>query len=365
MLKMSKLNLISLLLIFVIILTGCDNRTTHFQESTSKSSKEITDKLVKVMQKYPEFSGTVLVAKGEEVLLNRGYGMADYDKKIVNEPQNVLEIGSITKQFTATAILMLQEKKLLNVQDTVSKYIPDYPNGDKIKIYNLLTQTSGIPEYLSFVESVDSGKNTYTPIKLIEIFKDKPLNFEVGTSFQYSNSNYILLGYIIEIVSGMRYEDYLEENIFKPLEMNSSGFLSNLVEVKDKAIGYSILNIKLNKYEKASESEPTLPYSAGEIYSTVEDLYIWNNALFTEKLIKKDSLNEMLNINKGSYGYGWFIFDKSNGDKLAYHGGATPGYSSLILRDVNSKYVIIILSNRNHDYNVDILRNELLGALDD
>jgi CubicO group peptidase (beta-lactamase class C family) len=110
---MPKLNLIALLLIFVIILTGCDNRTTHFQESTSKSSKEITDKLVKVMQKYPEFSGTVLVAKGEEVLLNRGFGMANYDKKIVNEPQNVLEIGSITKQFTATAILMLQEKKLL------------------------------------------------------------------------------------------------------------------------------------------------------------------------------------------------------------------------------------------------------------
>jgi CubicO group peptidase (beta-lactamase class C family) len=345
--------MITLVFSFVILLTGCAGKeTTTLQESTKANNKDLQSKLIKYMDDYSNkngFSGTVLIAKDDDILLNRGYGMADYDKKVANIPHTVFEIGSVTKQFTATAILMLQENKLLSVQDTISKYISDYPNGDKIKIYNLLTHTSGIPEYLKFVKSMESGKHTYTTEELIELFKNKSLDFDTGTSFEYSNSNYILLGYIIEKVSKMKYEDYIEKNILKPLNLNETGFLSKKPKIKNKAIGYSILNRESNEYSASFETEGSLPYSAGEIYSTDEDLYRWENALYTGKLIKKESLNEMFTPNLDSYGYGWFIFNSNGGDKIIYHDGNIPGFTSFVAKDIDKNSTLIILSNKDHD----------------
>lgn len=352
MIKRIVLYMIALVFAFTILLTGCaSNETTCLQESTKANNKDIQSKLIKYMYDYSEkneFSGTILVAKDDDVLLNRGYGMADYDNNVENTTHTVFEIGSITKQFTATVILMLQENKLLSVQEPLSKYISDYPNGDKIKIHNLLTHTSGIPEYLNFIKSMKSGKHTYIPEELIELFKNKQLNFDTGTSYEYSNSNYILLGYIIEKVSEMTYEDYIEKNILKPLKMNETGFLSNQSTIKNKAIGYSAIMKDVNKYIKAFECESSLPYAAGEICSTVEDLYKWESALYTEKLIKKESLNEMFTPYLNNYGYGWFIDKSSEGDKLIFHGGNIPGYTSFIERNIDKKYVIIILSNKEH-----------------
>jgi len=345
--------IIILVFTFTILLTSSAcNKTTSSQESIKQNNKDIQSKLIECMDDYfkkNQFNGTVLVAKDDDVLLNKAYGMADYDNNIANTTHTVFSIGSITKQFTATAILMLQENKLLSVQDPLSKYISDYPNGDKIKIYNLLTHTSGIPEYLNFIESMEGGKHTYTPEKLIELFKNKSLNFDTGTSFEYCNSNYILLGYIIEKVSKMKYEDYIEKNIIKPLNLNKTGFLNSQPTITDKAIGYSSISANLNKYTKIFETESSLPYAAGGMYSTDEDLYIWENALYTGKLINEKSLDEMFTPYLNNYGYGWCI-NKSNEDgNIIYHQGNISGYTSFIARNIDKKYLLIILSNKDND----------------
>ncbi|PYG85830.1 CubicO group peptidase (beta-lactamase class C family) [Ruminiclostridium sufflavum DSM 19573] len=390
-------SILALFITFSLMFTGC--------ASSTDSDNGTLVRLEEVMSVYPDFTGSVLVAKDDEILLSKGYGKADYDKKIDNTPQSIFGIASITSQFTAAAVMMLQEKKLLNLQDTVNKFIEDYPDGDKIKICHLLTHTSGIPEYYSFVDSIEKGKHTYTPSELIDIFKSKPLNFDAGTSFEFSNSNYALLGYIIEKVSGMKYEDYIKQNIFEPLGMDNSSF-SGDVSSKDsnvtKALGYEEPETNTNEYseettaeteaayKKAIEAEPTLTYSSGGIYSTVEDLYKWSNAFKTEILLSKASIKEMFTPHSESYGYGWFIdtndeqssasttgnnpgnteagavsTDAAGGSsQIVHHGGYLPGYSSFIIRDNTKNYVAVILSNKQHEESVMDLGYDLLDVLE-
>jgi CubicO group peptidase (beta-lactamase class C family) len=404
-LKKFIIGMFTFLFTLSILFTGCTSDTS--------SSKDTKTQLEDIISLYTGFEGSVLVAKGDDILLNTGYGKANHDKQIDNNPQTVFGIGSITSQFTATAIMMLQEKNQLNIQDTINKYIADYPNGEKIKIYHLLTHTSGIPELYSLVESIEIGKRTYTSAEVIDLFKNKPLSFDVGSKYEFSNSNYALLGFIIEKVSGLKYEDYIEQNIFKPLDMNSSGFLSstkstdNNSGITKRAIGYKKLVANTtelgenvtepsNTYEKSFEAEPTLTYAAGGIYSTVEDLYKWNNALNTNKLISKESIKEMFTPHVESYGYGWFIDEKhteeshenqdataseqsdssndtsnskandSNSEEaeIVHHGGYLPGYSSFIIRNNAKPYVVIILSNTEHESRAMDMGYHLMDALE-
>lgn len=370
MLKKISLNIAVLLFIFTIILAAYEvNNQNNFQGGTIMNSTDVQYKLIKYMDNYSrknEFSGTILVAKDDQILLNKGYGIADYNKRIANKPNTVFEIASITKQFTATAILMLQENKLLSVEDTISKYIPDYPNGNNIRIYNLLTHTSGIPEYLDYAQSIDTENHSYTPEELVGLFRNEPLNFNTGTSFEYSNSNYILLGYIIEKVSNMKYEDYIEKNILCPLNLTETGFLNNETNVKDKSIGYYFINKHSKEQAEAPKEEALISYSAGEIYSNVEDLYKWENALLSEKVITKESLNEMFTPYLNNYGYGWFIYENNDGDKVVFHSGNLPGYTSFIEKNLDKNYEIIILCNENIDdsiNNVSIALSEILDAV--
>ncbi|QNU67393.1 beta-lactamase family protein [Ruminiclostridium herbifermentans] len=404
MLKKFSLGVLTFLFTFSILFAGCT--------SESSSNKDTKTQLDDIISLYTGFNGSILVANGDEILLNNGYGKADYDKKIDNSPQTVFGIASITSQFTATAIMMLQEKNQLNIQDTINKYISDYPNGEKIKIYHLLTHTSGIPELYSLVESIEIGKHAYTSSEVIDLFKNKPLNFDIGAKYEFSNSNYALLGFIIEKVSGMKYEDFIEQNIFKPLNMNNSGFLSSSKSTDDKsgiadrAIGYKklVANAAIfeeenaaessNPYEKSFEAEPTLTYAAGGIYSTVEDLYKWNKALNTNKLITNESLKEMFTPHVENYGYGWFIDEKhaedshesdTSGDQsessnsasssianddnskeaeIVHHGGYLPGYSSFIIRNNTTPYVVIILSNTEYEQRVMDMGYHLMDALE-
>ncbi|MCB2309089.1 beta-lactamase family protein [Clostridium estertheticum] len=352
MVKKIIIKVIVLLFIFMILLIGCVSDTSPLMKRAKIDNNDIQSEMSKYIDDYSpkdKFSGTVIVAKDNEIILDEGYGMADYNNKIMNKSKTVFDIASITKQFTATAILMLQEKNLLSVQDTVDKYIPDYPEGKKIKIYNLLSQTSGIIDYS---QPSEKGKLTYTPLEIIELFKNEPRKFETGTKYEYSSSNYILLGYIIEKVSGMKYEQYLEKNIFKPLKLNSTGFLSNKLSIKNKAIGYA-LSENSGKYIPASNEENSTLYSAGGIYSTVNDLYTWENALFEGELISKESLYEMLTplLNTYGYGYGLIISKNAMEDKMVWHNGTLSGYSSYIGKNINKDYVFIILSNKG-SYNV-------------
>ncbi|OOM80656.1 penicillin-binding protein 4* [Clostridium puniceum] len=365
------LNIIILLFISTLLLTGCESITQkNFREKTVVSSdNNIKSKLAKYMDRYSkknEFSGSILIAKDDEVLLNKGYGIADYNKRLPNKPQTIFEIASLTKQFTATAILMLQEQKLLNVNDSLSTYISDYPNGDDITIYNLLTHTSGIPDYLDYADSIDTENHNlvYTPEELIKLFKNEPFNFNAGTSFEYSNSNYILLGYIIEKASNITYEDYIENNIIVPLNLTSTGFLSNETDVKNKSIGYYFINKHSNEHAEAPKMEGLMSYSAGEIYSTSEDLLKWENALFSEELITKESLNEMFTPYLNNYGYGWFTYENEDEDKIVFHSGNLPGYTSFVEKNLDKNYLIIILCNENIDETINNLSTELSEILD-
>ncbi|MDR3597514.1 serine hydrolase domain-containing protein [Clostridium sp.] len=359
MIKKIILYMITLIIIFSILLNGCsliesdkNNKTLALKESTNGISKNFQSKIIDYINNYSEdykFNGAVLVAQGSNIALNEAFGMADYDNNIANTTQTAFEIASITKQFTAAAILMLQEKNLLSVEDPLSKYIPDYPNGDEIKIYNLLTHTSGIHDHMDLVESIESGKHTYTLEEIIELFKNEPLDFNTGTEFEYSNSNYILLGYIIEKITKKSYKAYIEENILKPLNLSNTGFLSDKSAIKDKAVGYYTIDNSQNDYEEAIDTEGSLIASAGEIYSTVEDLYRWEDALYSGKVINKQSLKEMFTPNLDDYGYGWYIDDSTKGNMSIYHAGNLSGYTSYVKRNIDKKYLIIILSNKDDD----------------
>lgn len=289
------------------------------------------------------FNGSILIARDCKVLLRKGYGKANFKKRISNTPTTIFRIGSLTKQFTAIAVLILEEKGKLSTDEFISKYIP-YPNGDKITIHNLLTHTSGIAEYFMSKELIESGNHYYSPEDLINLFKNKPLNFTPGERFQYCNSNYILLGYIIEKVSGLKYGDFIKENIFTPLDMKNSGYDSK-TKFKDTAVGYYSIKPKL---EEAIKLDMSIAYSAGGLYSTIDDLYKWDQALYTEIIVTKKTLSKMFTPGSQSnnYGYGWYgsvsdtlIFD------IMYHTGAIQGFSSYIFRDIKKQIVIIMLSN--------------------
>lgn len=373
MIKKIILYATSLMIIFSLLLNGCSEKEVtdvkNLKENTNTLSKKFQSRIinyVKDYSKYEEFSGSILVAQGTNIVFDEGFGMAEYDNNIENTPQTIFEIASLTKQFIAASILILQEKKLLNVQDSLNKYIPDYPDGDKIKIYNLLNHTSGIKDHMDLVESIESGTHKYTMEEIIEIFKYEPLEFETGTDFEYSNSNYILLGYIIELVSKKNYKEYIRENILKPLSLNNTGFLSDEVIIKNKAIGYEKIEKFGDNYEseKSIDTEGSLIASAGEMYSTVEDLYKWEEGLYSGKIINKQSLKEMLTPNSGDYGYGWFIDENTKGNKSITHGGSLPGYTSDVKRNIDKKYLIIILSNRNEDPYVNYIKDGISHFLE-
>lgn len=302
------------------------------------------DEYINAYIKMERFSGSILIAKDGNILLKKGYGMANYELEVPNTPQTKFLLGSITKQFTATAILQLQEKGKLSVDDQIKKYIPDYSHGEKITIHNLLTHTSGIPNFTSFPEYTKTMMLPSPAEKTIERFKNKPLEFNPGDKFSYSNSGYILLGYIIEKVSGKSYEEIIDENIFKPLNMNDSGYGKNRPLIKNRAAGYSRGKDGL---VNASYIDMSIPHGAGALYSTVEDLYTWDRALYTEKLLSQSSLEKMFTPFKGNYGYGWGVSELFNRKRIS-HGGGINGFVTNISRYTDDDACIIVLSNFEH-----------------
>lgn len=310
------------------------------------------DDYLSALQKSDNFHGSVLVAKDGNILLNKGYGMANFEQNIKNTSQTRFLIGSMTKQFTAMAIMQLEEKGLLSEQDKLSKYIPDFPHGDEITIYNLLTHTSGIkslnelPGFLNMKPEDLQNINT-----AINFFKNQPLDFKPGTQFEYSNSGYLLLGYIVEKVSGMNYESYLNKNIFKPLNMNNTGIGYIGKEKMYNSSGYQGY---LDVTPVSDEIIVDGVHGAGNLYSTTEDLYRWNMALDTEKLVSKKTMDKIFSkyveMAKGSgiyYGYGWMIADGNNGHQV-FHGGNVLGFTSNIARYTDKGLSIIILTNSGY-----------------
>jgi CubicO group peptidase (beta-lactamase class C family) len=292
-----------------------------------------------------QFSGSILIAKNGQIIVKKGYGYANYEFDIKNAPETKFRIGSLTKGFTAVAILQLEKKGLLKVDDKLQKYIPDYPRGDEITIKHLLTHTSGIPDHTKF-EDFNKERRVfeYNILETIETFKNKSLEFNPGERFKYSNSNYILLGFVIEQVSKVSYAEYIKQNIFGPLKMKNSEFDNPEKIIKNLAQGYCFRN---NEIEKAKFRDMSNAHASGALYSTIEDLYIWDRALYSEELINKESKEKMFTEFKDNYGYGWGIINIFN-HKMIGHSGEIDGFTSNISRFINDDICIIVLSNFEH-----------------
>ena len=324
-----------------LLLVGCDGASLSSQ---SVPIEKAVDEFITPYVDARSFSGSVLIAQGENILISKGYGMANLEHDVPNTPQTKFRLGSLTKQFTAMAILMLQEQGQLNVQDPVCNYMPDCPETwQSVTIHHLLTHSSGIPNLTDFPDYEETMASRSTVSGTIDTFRDKPLHFTPGTRFSYSNSGYIVLGHIIEQSAGKPpYAAYVRENIFEPLNMMNTGYDQNSLVLNDRASGY--VRMDPDTFRNADYLEMSIPHAAGALYSTVEDLYLWDRALYTESLVSQSSLNMMFMPDKDEYGYGWYISEILD-RKVTAHGGGINGFATSIARFVDDDVVIIVLSN--------------------
>jgi CubicO group peptidase (beta-lactamase class C family) len=300
------------------------------------------DEYMNAMVRLGRFNGYVLIARDGKAVFSKGYGMANFEYDVPNTAQTKFRIASLTKSFTAMAVMMLREQGKLSLQDSVCKYVSDCPEIWKaVTIRHLLNHTSGISDYSQLPGFMRTISVRVTKEELIASVRDKPLLFALGEKFSYSNSNYFLLGEIIERVSGQPYGRFVQENIFVPLRMMNSGYDDNSTVLKGRAVGYTkegdvIINAR---YRDMSNS-----FSCGALYSTAEDLLLWNQALYTDKLASKQSLGEIFEPGKGDVGYGWFIQRELN-RKLITQSGFTPGFAAQVFRYPDDKVCIILLNN--------------------
>jgi CubicO group peptidase (beta-lactamase class C family) len=304
--------------------------------------------------KLNRFTGSVLIARNGRILVSRGYGMANLEDQIANSPQTKFRIASITKQFTAMGILMLQERGKLNVQDEFCRYIVKCPEAwQHITIHQLLTHSSGIPDYHREIPELRQPAPFIPKDQVIEIISRKPLHFIPGEHFRYSNSGYYLLGHIIEKVSGESYGSFLRANIFSPLGMKDTGLDDLTLVLRHRAIGYVR---RWDRFLNALFKQTPPAYADAGLYSTVEDLLRWDQALYTERLISEKSLAAMLSplirmsitapwgTFNGNYGYGWIITDQFN-HRAQVHGGIADGFTTFIMRFPEDKATIVFLGN--------------------
>jgi CubicO group peptidase (beta-lactamase class C family) len=312
------------------------------------SAQDITakvDELANAYIKKNQFIGSVLVAKGGNVLVKKGYGMANIELAVPNTPETKFRLGSITKQFTATAILQLAAAGKLSVDDKISKYIADTPpSWSDITIHHLLTHTSGIFNYTNAPEFTKQMRQSWKPEDILGLVKNKPLDFTPGSKFSYSNSGYIALGLIVEKASGETYEAYIKKHIFDALDMNASGYDHASSILSHRAVGYTATAD--GKFSNADFIDMSFPYAAGALYSTVEDLYRWDRALYSDKVLAKASREKMFTPFLNDYAYGWFA--KSNGaHKVIAHGGGINGFNTTIDRYPGDDACVVVLSNVN------------------
>lgn len=306
------------------------------------------DQVVQSFASNKTFMGSVLVARGNEVLLSRGYGFANLEWNIPNSPATKFALASVTKQFTAAAILLLEERGKLKTDDLVKKLMPDAPAAwDRITIFHLLTHTSGIPNFTTFPDYRAQEPFATTPEKLVARFRDKPLDFQPGVKFSYNNSGYALLGYLLEKATGESYENFLQANIFTPLGMKDSGYDSNTAIIPRRATDYVPGK---DVPERAGFVHRSIPFSAGALYSTTEDLLRWEQGLFGGKLISAASLAKMISPTKtySEYAMGLYLY-VMNGHKMIYHiGGVGPGMPGLAARlsyFPEDKLTVVVLAN--------------------
>ncbi len=347
---MGKTSLVFILSLFSITVSA---------QPTDKEIKVKLENYFETALKTENFSGAVLVAKNNKVLISKGYGMANYEYDIPNSPTTKFRIASLTKAFTAVMTLQLVEAGELRLAGTIRDYLPDYPgpNGDSITIHQLLSHTSGLPHYGDdYLEKY--SKIYVAPAEYMKTFAEKPLLFRPGTKYSYSSPGYFLLGVILEKVAGQSYRDLLREKITAPLGMPNTLVEENNAIIKIKAAGYDYLFDHHREYKypglaNAAYEEMSKAGGAGQLLSTVEDLYKWNLALSSDKLLSKPYRDLLFKPNMANYAYGWNIIKqgmKGSAGKqtVAEHGGHGLGFLSHLSKNLDNGEFIVVLSNRSN-----------------
>jgi CubicO group peptidase (beta-lactamase class C family) len=304
------------------------------------------DTLLTASVKQEEFSGSVLVARDDQILLSKGYSMANWDHQMPNTPQTRFYLGSTTKQFTAMAILILQQRGKLHLQESLCSFIPQCPSAwQPVTIHDLLTHTSGITQ-------LDGSVPVSSPQAWISRYDDVPLAFRAGGEFNYCNVCYQILGYVVEQASGEPYSVFLQQAIFGPLRMQDTGFDPKDLFLTNRAIGYATWQVKADSDDWVLSPGMSFLLASGLLHSTVEDLYLWDQALYTNTLIPQKVLAEAFTPYVASqyagsgYGYGWFITRSPvPGHRLVWHDGRTDGFRTYIGHYPDDRITIIILSN--------------------
>lgn len=309
---------------------------------------------------------TALVAVKGHIVYHKAFGQANLELEVPMRPEMVFEIASITKQFTAVAVLMLMEEGKLSLDDDLSKFLPDYPVGERtITVHHLLNHTSGIKSYTSMEAWGNTWRQDKTPQEMVDVFQDEPMDFEPGEAYSYNNSAYFLLGMVIEAASGMTYEEFIEQEIFAPLGMDQSRYGSQSEIIANRASGYQ----NNGEFQNTEYLSLTQPYAAGALMSTVEDLFTWNRAIRANTLVSGETIakaftNHTLNNGENiNYGYGWVI-DEIYGSRTLEHSGGIFGYGTNAIYAPEEDVFVAIFANCDCKNPTDISTRMAALALD-
>lgn len=316
-------------------------------QQTGKSRK--IDELVGLYNKYGSFNGSVLVAEHGQVVFKKGYGWANLEWQIPNAPDTKFRLGSITKQFTSMLIMQLAAEGKLRLDEKLSEALPYYrkDTGDRVTLHHLLTHTSGVPSYTSAKDMKEWWHNHFEVEDFVKQHCSGDLEFEPGSKFEYDNSGYFILGAIIEKVTGKKYEQVLKERILEPLGMHNTGYDHSEEVMTHRAAGYEHSK---DGFVNAEYLDMSIPYAAGSLYSTVEDLYLWDQALYTERLLSNELKAKMWTPFLAGYAYGWGVAKIADGKPgaggtLIQHGGGINGFNTHEARYVDDKNLVVLLNN--------------------
>jgi CubicO group peptidase (beta-lactamase class C family) len=347
-----------LFLISVLLLSSSFGQSKEDKKISKSLDDLIPNRLKEILP-----GCVVMVVKNDKIIYRKAFGLANTELNISMQPDMLFRIGSMTKQYTAIAVLQLVEQGKIGLQDSIQKYIKDFPSkGYTITIENLLTNTSGIKDYLSEISNPSKEKEVYTPKDGVDYIKDAPLNFKPGSSYKYSNSNFYLLGYIIEKVTGETYEEYLQGNVIDKAGLKNTFYINPKINIPNMPQGYSKFD---GKIEKATLQPIDIIYSAGGLVSNADDIYKWHQALYNQQLVKRETLEKATTAFKfddgtfSQYAYGWFV-KSIDGSKTIEHSGSTDGFQSdeIYLPDENV-FVVTLFNCYQADMTWQVLTNDI------
>lgn len=346
---------LSLLASIVIVLSS-----TPAQTATTPALPARLEDCVQKRAERDDFSGSVLVARQGKPILSKGYGLASREHEVANTPRTKFRIGSVTKPITALLMLLLAQQGKLDLDEPARKHLPDLPEAwDKVTIHHLLSHSGGVPEHTNQLTFPMRMATPTTPTAIIDMVRDRPLDFPAGEKFRYTNTGYILLGMIAEKVTGKRYPDLVRQQVLEPAGMRDSGYDEPGLIVKGKASGYL-------RRDKETVLAPYIhmswPFAAGGLYSTTEDLLRLDELLYTDKLLRPDLKQKMFTPVRGEYAYGWAVKLRAGRPSIG-HAGGIPGNNSFFLRFPDEHLFVAVLSNTDRSVNVAELATELASLV--